>query len=302
MFFRRDPYYGYSPAAGCFGSLLAFLVIATILIVCAIYIGTYVLLVLLVLGTIIGGLTAIFALLKALPQTARDMSCQIYQGNKIVILLKKTGYFFICLIKYSVSNDLQIAQNAYKKFDSKKVLSFSKWINLALSVTVLIFGLLILVAILFFAILIVASLIALIISVSIAVIVTMLGVSMLWNLFLVAKKAVQCGIKNFSPICFKFAGKCVFMDLLLIPRMLLSQIRKWVSATWKSSMNLISSYKSWINTMSSIFFPWSIAMIISCPISTTLIIAAILLIIIVLSVIVYLIDAVWILMKAVFKF
>ena len=43
MFFyrSRDPYYGYSPAAGCFGSLLATLVIAAILIVCAIYIGSY---------------------------------------------------------------------------------------------------------------------------------------------------------------------------------------------------------------------------------------------------------------------
>lgn len=104
MFFyrSRDPYYGYSPAAGCFGSLLATLVIAAILIVCAIYIGFYVLVGLLIIGAIVGGVTAVFSLFKALPQTVKDMSSQIYRGNKIVVLLKKIGYFFVCLAKYSI--------------------------------------------------------------------------------------------------------------------------------------------------------------------------------------------------------
>ncbi len=302
MFFRRDPYYGYSPAAGCFGSLLAFLVIATILIVCAIYIGVYILIGLLIIGAIIGGLAAVVALFKALPQTIRDMNSQNYHGNKIVVVLKKIGYFFVCISKYSINNDWQYAKNAYQKFASKKALSFSKWVNLALAATVLIFGLLMLVAILFFAALFVASLIVFIINLILVAIVIMLGISLLCNMFFVMREAIRCGKKSFSPICFKFTGRCYFSDLLSVPKSFFAQLGSWIGTTWKSSINLLSNYKSWLNTKRWLWFPLAIAMIISCPISSILIIAVAVIILVVLSLLIYLVDAIWIIIKAIFRF
>lgn len=304
MFFyrSRDPYYGYSPAAGCFGSLLATLVIVAILIVCAIYIGMYVLLGLLIIGAIVGGLTAVFALFKALPQTIKDMSSQIYRGNKIVVLLKKIGYFFVCLAKYSISNDLQYAKNAFQKFSANRVLSFSKWVNLALAVTVLIFGLLILVAILFFAAISTISLIVLAINIVLVSIAIMLGVGFLYNLFLVAKEAVHTGKRSFSPVCFKFAGRCYFSDLLSVPKTFFKQMGAWIGTTWKNSMNLLSRYQSWLTTKRWILFPLAIAFIISCPISALIFILLASVIVFVLGLLVYLVDAIWILIKATFKF
>ena len=302
MFFRRDPYCGYSPAAGCFGSLLAFLVVAIILIVCAIYIGIYVVFGLLIIGAVIGGLTAVYALCKALFQTARDMSSQTYRGNKIVVALKKIGYFFVCIAKYSINNDFKYAKSAYQKFTTKKALSFSKWINLALAATVLVFGLLMLVAILFFAVLIAVSLMTLVINLCVVAIVIMFGIGFLVNMFFVVKEAILCGKKSFSPMCFKFAGRCYFSDLLSVPKTFIFQMGNWIGSTWKGSMNLLNNYKSWLNTKRLIWFPLAIALIISCPISAILIIAVTLLILVALSLFLYLIDAMWIIIKAVFKF
>ena len=224
MFFyrSRDPYY--SPAAGCFGSLLATLVIAAILIVCAIYIGFYVLIGLLIIGAIVGGLTAVFSLFKALPQTVKDMSSQIYHGNKVVVLLKKVGYFFVCLAKYSISNDLQYAQNAFQKFSAQRTLSFSKWVNFALGVTVLIFGLLILLGILSFAVVLTVSLLMLAINVTVISIAIMIGVGLFGNMFFVVKEAIHSGKQKFSPICFKFSGRCYFSDLLSVPKTFIMQM------------------------------------------------------------------------------
>lgn len=302
MFFyrSRDPYYGYSPAAGCFGSLLATLVIAAILIVCAIYIGIYVLLGLLIIGAIIGGLAAVFALFKALPQTIKDVSSQIFRGNKIVVLLKKIGYFFVCLAKYSINNDLQYAKNAFQKFAANRVLSFSKWVNFAFAVTVLIFGLLMLIAILFFAALSTISLIMLVINVSIISIAIIFGVGFLCNLFFVAKEAIHSGKRCFSPICFKFTGRCYFSDLLSVPQTFFKQMGAWIGATWRNSMNLLSKYKWRLTTKRWILFPLSIAFIISCPISAVIFLALASIIIFILALLAYLVDAIWILIKAMF--
>lgn len=304
MFFyrSRDPYYGYSPAAGCFGSLLATLVIAAILIVCAIYIGFYVLVGLLIIGAIVGGVTAVFSLFKALPQTVKDMSSQIYRGNKIVVLLKKIGYFFVCLAKYSISNDVQYAKNAFQKFSTQRTLSFSKWVNLALGVTVLIFGLLILFGILSFAVLITASLLMFAINIVIVSIAVMISVGFLCNMFFVIKEAIHSGKQSFSPICFKFKGRCYFSDLLLVPKTFIVQMGKWIGTTWTNSMNLLGNYKSWLNTKSWVWFPLSIAFIVSCPLSTLLVIGLGILVIFVLTLLVYLIDAIWIVIKAIIKF
>ena len=304
MFFyrSRDPYYGYSPAAGCFGSLLATLVIVAILIVCAIYIGFYVLVGLLIIGAIVGGVTAVFSLFKALPQTVKDMSSQIYRGNKIVVLLKKIGYFFVCLAKYSISNDLQYAKNAFQKFAANRVLSFAKWVNLALAVTVLVFGLLMIVGILFFAVFSTVSIIMLVINISIILIAIMFGVGFLYNLFFVAKEAIHSGKRSFSPICFKFAGRCYFFDLLSIPKTFVKQMGTWIGSVWRNSMNLMNKYRLWLTTKRWILFPLSIAFIISCPISALIFIAVASLIIFALALLVYLGDAIWILIRAVCKF
>ena len=304
MFFyrSRDPYYGYSPADGCFGSLLATLVIAAILIVCAIYIGFYVLVGLLIIGAIVGGVTAVFSLFKALPQTVKDMSSQIYRGNKIVVLLKKIGYFFVCLAKYSISNDLQYAKNAFQKFAANRVLSFTKWVNLALAVTVLVFGLLMLVGILFFAVFSTVSIIMLVINISIILIAIMFGVGFLYNLFFVAKEAIHSGKRSFSPVCFKFAGRCYFSDLLSIPKTFVKQMGTWIGSVWRNSMNLMSKYRLWLTTKRWILFPLSIAFIISCPISALIFIAVASLIIFALALLVYLVDVIWIVIKAIIKF
>lgn len=303
FFFRsRDPYYGYSPAAGCFGSLLATLVIAAILIVCAIYIGFYVLIGLLIIGAIVGGLTAVFSLFKALPQTVKDMSSQIYHGNKVVVLLKKTGYFFVCLAKYSISNDVQYAKNAFQRFAAQRTLSFSKWVNLALGVTVLIFGLLILFGILSFAAVLTVSLLMLAINVIIISIAVMFGIGFLCNMFFVVKGAIRSVKQNFSPVCFKFSGRCYFSDLLSVPKTFVKQMGKWIGTTWTDSINLLGNYKSWLNTKRWIWFPLSVVFIISCPIAALIFIAVASLIMFVVALLMYLVDAIWILIKAIFKF
>lgn len=304
MFFyrSRDPYYGYSPADGCFGSLLATLVIAAILIVCAICIGFYVLIGLLIIGAIVGGLTAVFSLFKALPQTVKDMSSQIYHGNKVVVLLKKVGYFFVCLAKYSISNDLKYAKNAFKKFVAQRILSFSKWVNFALGVTVFIFGLLILFGILFFAVVLTVSLLMLAVNVTVISIAIMIGVGLLGNMLLAVKKAIHSGKQKLSPVCFKFSGRCYFSDLLSVPKTFIMQMGKWIGTTWTNSINLIGKYKSWLNTKRWILFPVAIAFIISCPISALIVIALASIILFVLALPVYLVDAIWILIKAIFKF
>lgn len=302
LFYRRDPNYGYSPAAGCFGSLLATLVIVTFLIVCAIYIGFYVLVGLLIIGAIVGGLTAVFSLLKTLPQTVKDMSSQIYHGNKVVVLLKNVGYFFVCLAKYSISNDVQYAKNAFQKFSSQRVLSFSKWINLAWGITVLVFGLLMLLGILSSVFFLAASLLIFVINVIIVSIGIMIGIGFLCNMFFVVKEAVHSGKQSFSPVCFKFLGRCYFSDLLSVPKTFMIQMGKWIGTTWTNSMSLLGNYKSWLNTKHWIWFPLSIAFIISCPLSALIFIAVASLIMLVVALPVYLLDAIWILIKAIFKF
>ena len=282
--------------------MLAFLAVAAILIVSAIYIGIYVLFGLLILGAAIGGLTAVYALCKAIPQTVNDMSRQIYHGNRIGIALKKAGYFFVCIAKYSMYNDLQYARSAYQKFQAKKPLSFSKWINLALAITLLFFGLLTFAAILLFAVLVAVSLIILALNLTVITVVALLGVSFLGNLFFSLKDAMICGRSAFFPICFKFKGRCRFSDLLSVPRLFLSQIGIWIRATWQSAMQRLSNYKTSLNTGRFIWFPIFGALILSCPIAAALTIALALLLLVVVSLLVYFIDAVWILIKAIFKF
>ena len=302
LFFRRDPYYGYSPFADWFGSVLATLVIVVILVMCAIYIGFYMLLGLLILGAIIGGLTAVFSLLKALPQTVNDMSRQIYHGNKVVVFFKKVGYFFVCIAKYSISNDIQYAKNAFQRFASKRMLSFLKWINLALGITVLIFGLLVLLGVLFSAALLTLALLTLamhIVFVSIAII---FAVGLLYNLVLVVKEAIRSGSQSFFPVCFKFSGRCYFSDLLSIPKAFIAQMGKCIGITWTNSMNLLGIYRSWLIAKHWIYFPVAIAFIISCPIVALVFIAVASPMVMALALAVYLVNAIWILIKVIFKF
>ena len=302
FFFRsRDPYYGDSPAAGCLGSLLATIIIAVILIVCAIYIGIYVLLGLLIIGAIIGAFAALFALFKALPQTIKDMKSQKYRGNKAVVVLKKIGYFFVCIAKYAFHNDLQYAKNAFQRFTSARVLSFSKWINLALAVTVLIFGLLMLAAIVLLAGLCVISLIMIIINIIILLIAVLIGIGILYNLFLIAREAIYSRKRYFCPSCFKFKGQCDFTDLLSIPKSFIKQIGAWIRAIWRNSMNLLKKYKFWLSTKRGVLFPLCVALIISCPVSAVIFIALASLIMFAVALLVYLVDSIWIIVKALFK-
>ena len=302
FFYRRDPYYGYSRATGCFVSLLLSLFIVAILVVCAIYIGAYVLFGLLIIGAVVGGLSAVFALFKALPQTIKDMSCQIYRGNKIVVLLKNVGYFFVCIAKYSINNDFQYAKNAYQKFASKRVLSFSKWVNLALAVTVLIFGVLIILGILSLSVIIAFFLLLAVINIVIAFIIIMCAVGLLYNVFSLVKETIHSGKRSFSPICFKFGGRCYFSDLLTVPKSFISQMARWIGDTWTNSVKLLNNHKSSLNRRRVIWFPFSVALIVSCPLSALIIIALASMIIFVIALMIYLLDAIWILVKAVLKF
>lgn len=302
FFYRRRPCSGCSPAAGCLGALLVILAVVVILIVCAVYIGTYVLLGLLIIGTIVGGATAIFSLFKALPQTVRDIRNQTYSGNKAVVLLKTVGYFFVCLAKYSIGNDIQYARNAFQRFSAKRFFSFSKWVNFALGITVLIFGLLALAGVLILAALFTGSLLLIAIGLVAMAAAVMIGIGLLYNVFLMGKEAINSGKQIFSPLCFKFTGHCFFADLISVPKTFMTQMGKWIARIWLCAMGLLGKYKSWFNTKHRIWYPLTIAFIVACPIATLLFSVIAAPIAIAMAIPVYLVDAIWILIKAVFKF
>ena len=127
------------------------------------------------------------------------------------------------------------------------------------------------------------------------------GIGFLYNAYCVVKSMVLCSKNSFLPMCFKFRGRCCFSDLLSGPKTFFAQIRNWISDSLKNSMSLLGNYKSCFSNWYWFSFPLVIALIIFCPISAILIIPVGSIIIFAVWLAVYLIDAIWILIKAIIK-
>lgn len=300
MLFHRDPYYDRSPI-GCFGTLILCFFLALFIALAAIYLGIYFLIAMLIIGCIVGGMGAIYALFKSIPQIINDMRTQYFKGSKLVVALKNIGYLFICIGKYSISNDFQFAKNAFMKFKNKRVLSFSKWINLALSFSVMVFGILILLGILTFAFVAAAFLLIHAAMAMILLIALLMIVSLVYNIYVAIKGAVLNWGTSFLPIALKFRDKCYFSDIVAVPRTLISQLGAWLSSIWKYGINSITHYKSWMSSGRKILIPISIAMIISSPMATTIIVALVAVLTSIILLVAYLVDAIWIIIKSLLK-
>ncbi|MBE6530039.1 MAG: hypothetical protein E7680_05520 [Ruminococcaceae bacterium] len=291
-------------SGGCLGSLLAFLVVIAFLIVCAIYFGTIILIGFLILGAIIGLICAIFALLKAFPQTIKDMSCQAFNGSAFIVFLKKTGYFYICISKYSLYNDVAFAKNFFQKFTVKRWLSFTKWMYLMVAIAVILCGISVLGILLAASALFLLIFLSFTILLSAALLCLMMGVCLIIIMFVGTKHLILSIPLSFFPSCYRFKGKRKIGDLGIVIKTFFAQWGVWVKTVWRNTAQFVHNFRQhaklrrWFSPVSL----FSIGLLCMLPIGTSIVIAIATVISWVVFLLGYLVDAFWIIIRSIFKF
>jgi len=255
FFFVRNRYPGYCPysSGNCLGSLLTFLVVATLLAVCIAYFGLIVLAVFLAIGAGIGLICAIISYIKAIPSSVNDAKYYAFIGNRLVVFLKRVGYFHICLGKYSIQNAVDIARKSFQKAQPKALLSFSKWLYLSLGITTLVGSVVVLVLILLASIAFVCYLILSVLSLAGLAVLALALLHLLIPMWICFKQLVLSCTAYFFPTCFLFQGKRKLRDIVTVLQFFLTQVRNWISASYQHSAafanNLKQStqYQKWLS-------------------------------------------------------
>lgn len=301
MFFY-DPYRRNDGCAGCFGSLLALLVVLLIIVFAFIYIGFYVLIGFLILGAVIGGVFAVIAYLKAIPQAISDLQYQNFSGNALVVWLKRVMCFILYLIKYAIMNNVQYAGQHYQKFQSQRSMSFSKWMNLMISLVVIVAGVAVIVFMSFLLLFIVAQLILAVLGLALLAVLALLAICALVHLSMALFRMFATIGSELFPVCFIFSGRVTRGDILTVASDYFGQLKSWVGGVWSDQASFASNWK--LNAGGRAWFSpvaiFSFVMWMMMPVGTFVAFLPCLLISFVIFVPVYIVDAIFLLIKSFF--
>lgn len=292
--YRRDD--------GCFGTIIALLVVALIIIFALIYIGFYVLIGFLILGAVIGGIFAVIAYLKAIPQAISDLQYQTFYGNAILCWLKRIFLFILYLVKYAVLNCAQYAGDHYQKFQSQRTMSFSKWMNLMVALVVIVAGIGVTVAMSLVLVTLVLQLILAVITLAFAAVIALLLVGVLVHGVMSVFRMFATIASELFPVCFIFSGRVSRSDILTVATDYFEQLKNWMGGVWSEQASFAGNWKlnasgrAWYSPV-SIF---SIVMWLMMPIGTALAILPCVVISFVIFLPVYIVDAIFLLIKSFF--
>lgn len=231
MFYSwRDPY-GPNPGS-CLGTIVVSLIIVALLTFFCIYFGSIILIIFLIIGGILGLGCAVYACAKAIPQTVNDVKNTYFQGNKIIQFLKKLGYVFICIAKYSLANIFDLAKLSIAKFKSYKLLSFKKWMYFALLIGVVVFGLILLVSLIAVTVLAVFGIVFLLFQVTFVVVSVFAVIGVLTNFVISEMNFIKLSKNANLFSCFRFNRSCTFKNVLSIPKEFFALMKDWIKDGW----------------------------------------------------------------------
>lgn len=142
-YYKRDADHSIT-TDGCLSSLFTFLFLGSIIVALFIYLGIYVLCAFVAVGIIIGLVCAIISIIKSIPEAISDakMGGTYSQGNAKVprLLLRFVGGLF----KHSFHNTIEYSKNALDEAKTHRFFSFKKWMYLAVSLSSIVLGTIIL--------------------------------------------------------------------------------------------------------------------------------------------------------------
>ncbi len=300
MFYRRVYYDRDEACADCFGWLMTLLVIAAIIVVAVLWIGAYILLAFVIIGAIFGVVVSVFALFKSIPDAINDTRYMFTSSNMFLSILAHAWCFVKSLVVNTIKNEIDFARGAFTKSQNYKLLSFRKWMNIAMGVAIMICGILVVMGILLFFITLVLAIVSAIISLAVALIALTAGVSLVVDIAVSVKNFVVSFIDNTVFGCFKFNGWAELSDIGAIPVDWISNMWSMIRDAWENSLEFGSdikdnfSYHPWYSPMKYI----SIAFWLMMPVACGLITAIVSVLLFVVSVPVYIANILFILVKS----
>lgn len=298
MFFY-NPYSRPDPA-GCFGTILALLVVMAIIIACIVYFGAFILLGFLILGAVIGLVFAIIAYLKAIPQAVADIKYATFTGNAFTMWLKRVITFIFYVGKYAITNNAQYANTHYQKFQSKQTLSFTKWMNLITAFIVLVAGVSVIVLMTLLLLFAVISLVCALLFIVIDVIILFLAIGIAVHLFLTFKQMITDISSVFFPICFIFSGNITVIDIPAVAKKYFNQLVTWNGNAWSAQRAFVAGMAQ-NSQMRAWYSPYSVLTIlltITMPIGSFIAQAVCSLISVIVFIPIYIVDALLMLIKS----
>lgn len=301
MFYRRPYYYDRDEAcADCFGWLMALLVVAAIIVIAILWIGAYILLAFVIIGAIFGVVISVFALFKSLPDAINDTRYMCTSGNMLLGILLHAWCFIKSLVVNTVKNEIGFASLVFSKSQGYKLISFRKWMYIAMGAAVTVCGLLVVMGILMFFATLVLAIVFAIISLAVALVALTAGVSLVVDMAVSVKNFVVSFIDDTVFGCFKFNGWAELSDIGAIPVDWVSNMWSMIRDAWEKSLEFGSdikdkfSYHPWYSPIKYITLAFWLVMYVACAIITAIV--SVLLFIV--SVPVYIANILFILVKS----
>lgn len=215
MFGRRKVYVYTRPSAGeIFGSLMAFLVIAGIILALAAYVSWIILFVFLGIGGAIGIGYALFIYVRAFVSSVRSLSGFTPRSSGVLSgLAEKMFAVSANTAATAFSDNLAVASGAVTRSQSHRLISFRKWMWLVTALTIVVFGLCLIAGIILAEFTIVLAIALIVMALLAAICVLYLLVAIFYSLFFTGKFLVAGIGDNISFSCFSFHLYTIFADV-----------------------------------------------------------------------------------------